>query len=562
MQLAWDRYKENMEQARETLLQQRTEPRVHLRPQEVNPYTQEVCARFPKSIGLGQQEKQVPLIVDQLYSCLRWTGRSAVSVYTHEANGRGDLMLGVKAAQALRLVFSTEGPSANDVALLTAAKAHAKLPELFDGCGLPYVILPGSDSNPKAEPEFAKDRAPEYVLVTPQLAATKALQTTVESVWGGRSMALTEYSKTEAAPLGGGKTFATGLGQEERGITFDADLREYKRAQEALGEDEAVRRTARLDYLATLSGHARPLLAALFPEDEAENLDENLKRYAGDTRSRLYFSYTNKSASRFALVLAEFEKAGQHDVHVVQICPEFWNPKFALNRTWLVEGLTEEPLRGYLAERGVGRVELTEFPAGSSMVRSSFETGLEGGKRLHLVVTARTGHADLLKLVRASEPVMMTTGNQSTSEALAAGKTILYESIGMEQSWAFCRSLYQGAGVDPREIARIEAVSRDYDRVRAVPHSKELPGLKEFAEAGQALAVILGNQSFPRFSDVAAAGKDLSRWISGRYLRRTLLKCPDIEQRLRKAEQRVMVGYRRAEVYEEFVQTLLTLPAG
>ncbi|TMU99963.1 hypothetical protein [Streptomyces sp. DASNCL29] len=149
MRLAWDRYRENMEQARETLLQQRTEPRAHLRPQEVNPYTHQVCARFPKSIRLGQQEKQVPLIIDQLYSCLRWTGRSAVSVYTHEANGRGDLMLGVKAAQALRLVFSTEGSSAADVALLTAAKAHAKLPELFDGCGLPYVILPGSDSNPK-----------------------------------------------------------------------------------------------------------------------------------------------------------------------------------------------------------------------------------------------------------------------------------------------------------------------------------------------------------------------------------------------------------------------------
>ncbi|MBI0376707.1 hypothetical protein JBE27_10590, partial [Streptomyces albiflaviniger] len=65
-------------------------------------------------------------------------------------------------------------------------------------------------------------------------------------------------------------------------------------------------------------------------------------------------------------------------------------------------------------------------------------------------------------------------------------------------------------------------VSRDYDRVRAVPHSKELPGLKEFAEAGQALAVILADQSFPGFSDVAAAGKDLSRWIGGRYLRRTL----------------------------------------
>ncbi|TMU99964.1 hypothetical protein [Streptomyces sp. DASNCL29] len=92
--------------------------------------------------------------------------------------------------------------------------------------------------------------------------------------------------------------------------------------------------------------------------------------------------------------------------------------------------------------------------------------------------------------------------------------------------------------------------------------SKELPGLKEFAEAGQALAVILADQSFPRFSDVAAAGKDLSRWISGRYLRRTLLKCPDVEQRLRKAEQRVMAGYQRAEVYEEFVQMLLTLPAG
>ncbi|EXU67694.1 hypothetical protein Z951_13450 [Streptomyces sp. PRh5] len=95
------------------------------------------------------------------------------------------------------------------------------------------------------------------MLVTPQLTATKALQTTVESAWGRRSTALTEYSKTEAAPLGGGKTFPTGLGQDERGITFDADLREYKRAQEALGEDEAVRRTARPEYLATLSGNAR-----------------------------------------------------------------------------------------------------------------------------------------------------------------------------------------------------------------------------------------------------------------------------------------------------------------
>ncbi|GAA2349471.1 hypothetical protein GCM10010376_84370 [Streptomyces violaceusniger] len=48
-----------------------------------------------------------------------------------------------------------------------------------------------------------------------------------------------------------------------------------------------MRRTARLEYLAMPSGNARPLLAALFPEDEAEDLDPRPRGAASLPAARL-----------------------------------------------------------------------------------------------------------------------------------------------------------------------------------------------------------------------------------------------------------------------------------
>ncbi|MEU6871496.1 DUF4157 domain-containing protein [Streptomyces sp. NPDC046751] len=522
----------NSAQARGELEKERSEPRRYLRRRPGSRLNDEVFQQMARSVTIVNRAKAVPHFIDQLYSCLQWTGRAPIAVFTHEAQGKGDLMLGIKTADALRENFPRTEANKNDIALLTAGAAHQKQPGVFEESGHPFTVLDGATP---AAPDLGRNEAPTHVVVAPQLAATKKFQRSVGK-WGSKTSAMTEYSKQEDMPPGAdGTGYTTGLGTGEVGITFDAGLRAYKRQQDEI-EGEAEKRTARLENLQALK--SKDLLTALFPEDQ----ERAAKAYAAAATSRLYFAYSNKSALRFALTVAEVENGKTNDVHVVQSSP---NPMPELDGTAKRE----------LAGLGVAKVRLVQVTSnGQAPAITSVDTG-GPGKTMHWITTDRVPHDDMLTLIKASEPIVMTTGNQSTSEALSAGKTIMYESIGMEQSKAFRQSLYAGAGVRKPDIDSLAAVSRDYDKAGAPP------GQPEFRAAAAALQNMQEEDRMGAFSDRASATKDLGRWVGGQHLRDYLMGTP-LASELRSKEAELTSGAREAASYKRFVDHLLGLPEG
>ncbi|MEU9253800.1 DUF4157 domain-containing protein [Streptomyces sp. NPDC048270] len=531
-QVPFDEFAANSAQAREELEKEQAAPRSYLRRRAASQLTEAVFQQMAGSVKINNKNQLMPHLIDQLYSCLEWTGRAPIAVFTHEAQGKGDLMLGVKTADALRENFPRTEANKNDIALLTAEAAHKKQPGVFADSGHPFTVLDGA--TPKA-PQLGPDQGPTHAIVAPQLAATKNFQKTVGS-WGSKVSAMTEYSKKEPLPPGAiGTGYTTGLGAGEVGITFDAGLRAYKQNQDNI-EGEENKRAARLENLQALK--SKDLLTALFPEDQ----EQKAKEYAAAATSRLYFAYSNKSAMRFALTVAEVENGSNNDVHVVQSSP------------------TQMPAldaaaKGDLAGLGVAKVRLVEVSSQQAPTITVQDTG-GPGKTMHWIMTDRVPHDDMLTLIKASEPIVMTTGNQSTSEALSAGKTIMYESIGMEQSKAFRQSLYAGAGVRQPDIDSIAAVSRDYDQ-RGTPG----PGQPEFKAAAATLRNMQQEDKMGAFSDRASATKDLGRWIGGQHLRDFLMKT-ELASDLRSGEEKLTSDYRKPEAYKRFVDHLLGLADG
>lgn len=531
-QVSVEDFAANSAQARDELETERAAPHKYLRRRAASRLNDAVFQQIAGSVKLNNKAQVLPHLIGQLYSCLEWTGRAPIAVFTHEAQGKGDLMLGIKTADALRENFPRTEANKNDIALLTAEAAHKKQPGVFEDSGHPFAVLDGA--TPTA-PQLDPGKAPTHAIVAPQLAATKNFQQSV-SKWGSTVSAMTEYSKKESLPPGAAGTgYTTGLGAGEVGITFDAGLRAYKQNQDSIAGEEN-KRAARLENLQALK--SKDLLTALFPEDQ----EQAAKEYAAAATSRLYFAYSNKSAMRFALTVAEVENGKTNDVHVVQSSPTQM-PAFDATVKRDLEGL------------GVAQVRLVEVSSQKRAPTITVQDTGGVGKTMHWITTDRVPHDDMLTLIKASEPIVMTTGNQSTSEALSAGKTILYESIGMEQSKAFRQSLYAGAGVKQPDIDSIAAVSQDYDQRGTTP----APGQAQFKAAAAALQNMQQEGRMGAFSDRASATKDLGRWIGGQHLRDFLMKT-ELASDLRSKEEKLKSDYRKADAYKSFVDYLLGLP--
>jgi hypothetical protein len=524
----------NTAKARDQLDEELTTPRKYLRRRAANGLDDTVFQQMAKSVaGAGFHRTQVVgRLIDQLYSCLEWTGRAPIAVFTHEAQGKGDLMLGVKTADALRANFPRTEQNKNDISLVTAEAAAKKEPGVFADAGHPFTVLDGTRP---AAPDLP-GRGPTHAVVAPQLAVTKEFQQSVGK-WGSTVSAMTEYSKKEDLPPNAAKAtgYTTGLGPTEVGITFDAGLRAYKKQQDQI-QGEGAKRTARLENLQAL--RSPELLAGLFPE----NQQQAARDFAAAASSRLYFAYSNKSAQRFARTVAELERGKGHDVHIVQSTPK---------------GMPEldDTVKGELAALGVGRVRVVTVDGKASTLTSTdVDTG-GAGKTMHWITTNRVPHDDMLTLIKASEPIVMTTGNQSTSEALSAGKTVMYESIGMPQSQAFRQALYQGAGVKQPDIDSIAAVSADFDQRRPALAPKQ----PQFAAAAAALGRMQEQDRMGNFSDHAAATKDLGRWVGGQHLRDYLMRS-SLSGELSGEESKLVGDSRNAGAYRAFVDHLLNLP--
>ncbi|MEU4658470.1 hypothetical protein AB0G32_31830 [Streptomyces sp. NPDC023723] len=524
----------NTAKARTELEVERTTPRRYLRRRAASKLDNEVFKAMAGSVRLNNKQQLMDQFINQLYSCLEWTGRAPIAVYTDEAQGKGDLMLGVKTADALRENFPRTEQNKYDIALLTSQTAHDSQPGVFAGAQHPFAVLDGTA--PRA-PQLGPGPGPTHTIVAPQLGVTRNFQESV-GAWHSEVSAMTEYSKKEGLPSNAAKAtgHTTGLGTDEVGITFHPGLRAYK-AQQNPKDSEERRRAARLDHLQALK--SKELLTALFPEDQ----EQAVKSFAGAVSSRLYCAYSNKSALRFALTVAEVENGSGNDVHILQSSPNSM-PEL------------DDAVRRDLAELGVGEVRLVQFIEGRLSTEATLDTG-GPGKKMHWITTDKVPHDDMLTLIKASEPIMMTTGNQSTSEALSAGKTIMYESIGMPQSQAFRQSLYGGAGVRQPDIDSIAAISRDRDR----PGVQGPPGRPEYAAAATALRRMQQEDRMGAFSDKAAATKDLGNWIGGSHLR-AYLKKTGLKGDLEREEERLLQpsSYRDAAAYRRFVDFLQGLP--
>lgn len=90
----------------------------------------------------------------------------------------------------------------------------------------------------------------------------------------------------------------------------------------------------------------------------------------------------------------------------------------------------DDPTRARLAAAGISRVEIVgnaaeEGPQRAALDRRTLSVADEG-KVLRLITRYPLPHADMRTLLRASEPATLVSGDQSFSEAVSAGKAILY----------------------------------------------------------------------------------------------------------------------------------------
>ncbi len=528
-------FKGNTEAARKGLDAELQTPGRYLRSRGSSRLTGDVFEKMAASMASAQNsDALLQKYLNQLYSCLEWTGRAPITVYTDEANGKGDLMLGVKTADALRENFPVSGENKNDISLMThkGNRYLKKHPDFFEQFGHPYTVLGGMFPD---APALAPGAGPTDVVVAPQLGSTKPFQESVGK-WGSEVSAMNEYARDEPLPAGAQGRSAlhtTGLEEHEAGITFHAGLRAYKKEQDAK-TDEREKRAARLDHLEALK--SKELITALFPPEQ----ERTARDFAASAGSRLYFAYSNKSAQRFALTVAEVEHGSSHDVHVVQSTPK-------------AKPTVDASVAATLAGLGVSKVRLVEVDLQTSQVKSTDVATGGQGKTMHWITTSGVPHDDMITMIKASEPIMMTTGNQSTSEALSAGKTILYESIGQKQSRAFRDSLYKHAGIAPTDRTALAAVSRDHDREGAVP------GQPEFKAAARVLKDTQANDRMGRLSDEAAATKNLDRWIGGGHLRGYLKKSA-LSDELNTAEAQLSSSRTDPAAYRRFVDHLRGLP--
>ncbi|GAA3602039.1 hypothetical protein GCM10022223_17240 [Kineosporia mesophila] len=505
--------------ARATSDEQSQEPQRYLRVKAGHPLaapTPELTAQMAAVLADGDPSGLLPVLIAQLYSVLSWTGRAPVTVYTDEAQGRGDLTLGIKTAETLRESFPGPGATGSDVSLMSTVRASTKNPGMFRDSGLPYTLLPDANTEPPTVQNPAQ--APVSVVVAPQLGVTKPFQKGLPR-WNSQVTTLTEYNNYQPLPPGAvSQMHAAGLGRNRYGvanvgINVDTALREYKKSQDSIPLPED-RRQARLENLHALKDPQ--MLTGLFSRPIG-NREQDIDAYARNAGSRLYFAYSNKSAVRFAMLVASLESEGRDDVTVAQSSVK--KDQFGLSAL-------DVPAKQYLIDRKVGIIRLVTFVNGSKQV-SNVLLG-HGGKTMTWILVDSIPKSDMLTLIRASEPITMMTGNQSTAEALSAGKTILYESIGQPQSQAFRTALLDDAGVGADDRLAIEAMSRDHDwnLHKPTPVSPGAPGPTELDGAAAALRRMEAGQNMPRLSDRVAATRDLGRWIGGSQLRSFLMQGP------------------------------------
>jgi hypothetical protein len=209
-----------------------------------------------------------------------------------------------------------------------------------------------------------------------------------------------------------------GLDVGEIGVHVDRAL---------LAEAEALRATQPEPGQA-LSAARRAKLAAL----EHGHLRARLE--ASDPRTALYAGYCTSGYDLFLDYVSILEARGDRDVDLVLPTPR--TPEM------LRDAFITDSLRDRLASRGVGRVVFHGYDESALVLTDPRCTTLTAdvspdgaGKTLNVISYYPLPHRDMRRLLLASEPPTVVSGDQSFSDAISADKAILYAEPVYCQAW-------------------------------------------------------------------------------------------------------------------------------
>jgi hypothetical protein len=421
-----------------------------------------------KAIGKTESKLFARRAFDVAYA-LAIEGRKAqvnprLGVFAMAMGGFGDILFGIKACKLLRAHFVQatvtlvveENYVAGAKAFLGAhANVDVKSIKDFNTvCGnadtRPHFVIVGPwvlDHAKDPSPVFQKENSPikrlwasEYNYST-KLISQQGLQ--------GDAFLLRYHS--------------TGLEAFESGMFVDADLSAYRTT--------ADRRTraARLLILNQLSDNAgATMLKQLLLDNKP----------AAQYAPRLYFAYVHQKASvdtfLATTVLFEMLKTKNTDVDIVLGAGTdvAKNNAGALDEKWLkaVEDLPFDRYERWIIEKPTPNGALTK------KLDKSYSKLNVGGPRGVVfsssqpekcrlrVICCRVGlpNPDILRLLMASEDFTFSTGDQSLSEAIAAGKVIGYEADKQDVLSCMVR---RAIALDKKSVAKVMLILANEETV-------------------------------------------------------------------------------------------------
>jgi hypothetical protein len=175
----------------------------------------------------------------------------------------------------------------------------------------------------------------------------------------------------------------------------------------------------------------------------------------------LYFGYVNPLGCKALIegfIAGMIEKSRRKDPHLKNLVFVFPGIPFLKTST-----SHEAEFRTFLLKNRITQFEMAQISKDGSVKVIRERLADEEDGALLRIVSCFLSHEDFLSLMLAAEPEVLTTGDQSTTEALVAGKRLFYQALlhkegfkrSLEQSIfhacrlqvSFCKSLYERRGM-------------------------------------------------------------------------------------------------------------------
>lgn len=549
-------------------------------------------AQACEGVGRGDREAAIEGAIEQLYSYIRWRGRVAIVVYTEERQGFGDIMLGLKTAELFRDGLARTA-NQYDVAFVVDKRTRKRVANGGADYGIEPVVLPAGDrfTPPSAGAE------PQLLVRAPTMQSAQQLERlrNYKCMFGPdtKELAFTEYARKEPDSV------PSGLKPQELGVTIHQELSRYR--EELTGLPKPQRPQFRAGFLAgvltdkVFNAIAAPLAAdtdelagmvadkdrvepAVVMQIEAQEQGHDVARNERAViqpaeRAALYFGYSNRSGTKFIKTVVALERGKGRHVCIVHPGGNY------LVKYWpqMLEEIKGD-YRKRLQEAGFGAVEVVVIPKQKEgkekeekkqpeVLAEIVQTGGKGPRTLRIVLPHRVASADMIALFRAGEPFSITTGNQSTSEALSAGKTILYECLAFTQNQHFMEDLFEmGRQVVDKPGGHNRF--REFYKASLVLSGDILSKGKSTVSTEQceAVAELVAEPElvtgFEALGQSICATKDLRRRLLGTYIRQRLRAEPTLVERLDVAEALVGTGACKAENFEALAKALGAVAQG